>query len=47
VGNVTRATLPVSKDDVFFGIQAYDRDGNVSPAAYPLPLLPRRPPVVK
>jgi hypothetical protein len=47
VGNVTRATLPVSKDDVAFGVQAYDRDGNVSPATYPLPLLPRRPPVVK
>jgi len=47
VGNVTRATLHVSKDDYAFGIEAYDRDGNVSPAAYPLPLLPRRPPVVK
>jgi hypothetical protein len=47
VGNVTRVTLPVSKDDVVFGIEAYDRDGNVSPASYPRPLLPVRRPVVK
>jgi hypothetical protein len=46
-GNVTRVTLPVSKDDVVFGIEAYDRDGNVSPASYPRPLLPVRRPVVK
>lgn len=37
VGNVTEATLPLSKDNVFFGVQAVDRDGNVSPATYPLP----------
>jgi hypothetical protein len=47
VGNVTRATLHVSKDDHVFGVEAYDRDGNVSPASYPLPLLPTRKPVVK
>ncbi|HXZ50012.1 MAG TPA: M28 family metallopeptidase [Usitatibacter sp.] len=42
VGNVTRATLTgVSKDDYLFGVEAYDRDGNVSPAAYPRPT--RRP----
>jgi hypothetical protein len=43
VGNVTRVTLQVPKDDVVFGVEAYDRDGNVSPASYPLPLFPRRP----
>ena len=37
VGNVTRVTLPVSKDDVQFGVQAYDRDGHSSVAAYPRP----------
>lgn len=38
VGNVTRYTLAgVSKDDFTFGLQAYDRDGNVSVAAYPRP----------
>jgi hypothetical protein len=37
----------VSKDDVVFGIEGYDRDGNVSPASYPRPLLPVRRPVVK
>ncbi len=43
VGNVTRATLPgVSKDNFVFGVQAYDRDGNVSPAAYPSPFYPPR-----
>jgi len=38
VGNVTQATLPLSKDNVFFGVQAIDRDGNVSVATYPTPL---------
>ena len=43
VGNVTRATLAgVSKDDYVFGVEAYDRDGNVSPAAYPSPYFPPR-----
>ena len=43
VGNVTRYTLQgVSKDDFSFGVQAYDRDGNVSVATYPRPY--RRPP---
>jgi Peptidase family M28 len=38
VGNVTRFTLTgVSKDNFTFGLQAYDRDGNVSVAAYPRP----------
>jgi peptidase M28-like protein len=38
VGNVTRFTLAgISKDNFTFGLQAYDRDGNVSVAAYPRP----------
>ncbi len=37
VGLVTRATLPISKDNVIFGVQALDRRGNASLAAYPLP----------
>ena len=42
VGNVTRATLPdVLKDDYQFGVEAYDRDGNVSVAAYPKPFVIR------
>ncbi|HET9623472.1 MAG TPA: M20/M25/M40 family metallo-hydrolase, partial [Kofleriaceae bacterium] len=40
VGNVTRVTLPVSKDNVVFGVQAIDKDGNVSVASFPTPLLP-------
>lgn len=37
VGNVTRSTVPVSKDNVLFGVRAMDKDGNRSPAAYPIP----------
>lgn len=37
VGNVTSFRSPLSKDNVFFGVQAVDKDGNVSPATYPLP----------
>jgi hypothetical protein len=41
VGDVTRATLAgISKDNYLFGVEAYDRDGNVSPAAYPRPYRP-------
>lgn len=43
VGPVTRFTLPVSKDNVVFGVQAIDRDGNVSVASYPRPLQAPRP----
>jgi hypothetical protein len=46
VGNVTRFTMQgISKDDYVFGVQAYDRDGNVSVAAYPKPYYgpPRAP----
>ncbi|QOL49604.1 M20/M25/M40 family metallo-hydrolase [Massilia litorea] len=38
VGNVTEATVNLSKDNYFFGVQAVDKDGNVSPATYPAPL---------
>ena len=38
VGNVTEATIKLSKDNYFFGVQALDKDGNVSVASYPLPL---------
>ena len=39
VGNVTRATLlGLSKDNLIFGVQAIDRDGNASLAGFPLPL---------
>ncbi len=41
VGNVTRATLVgISKDNSTFGVQAYDKDGNLSVAAYPRPYYP-------
>ena len=38
VGNVTEATVKLSKDNYFFGVQAVDKDGNVSVATYPAPL---------
>ena len=37
VGNVTSFRSDLSKDNVFFGVQAVDKDGTVSPATYPLP----------
>lgn len=37
VGNVTETKIPLSKDNYFFGVQAVDKDGNVSPATYPVP----------
>jgi hypothetical protein len=44
VGNVTRFTLVgISKDNFSFGVQAYDRDGNVSVASYPKPYRPLPP----
>ncbi|MFZ6673296.1 M20/M25/M40 family metallo-hydrolase [Undibacterium sp. Xuan67W] len=39
VGNVTSYTMKnVSKDNVFFAVQAVDKKGNASVASYPLPL---------
>jgi Zn-dependent M28 family amino/carboxypeptidase len=40
VGQVTRVTLPMSKDNVVFGVQAIDKDGNASVASFPRPLQP-------
>lgn len=37
VGKATRATLPVSKDNVVFGVQAVSKKGFASLASYPLP----------
>ncbi|MFL6163475.1 MAG: M20/M25/M40 family metallo-hydrolase [Jatrophihabitantaceae bacterium] len=37
VGNVTTATVDLSKDNVFFGVRAVDRDGHRSPVAFPVP----------
>jgi hypothetical protein len=37
VGDVTTTTLDVSKDNVFFGVRAVDRDGHRSPVAFPRP----------
>ncbi|PTT88129.1 aminopeptidase [Pelomonas sp. HMWF004] len=37
VGLVTRARLPVSKDNVVFGVQAVSKKGFASLASYPLP----------
>jgi len=45
VGNVTRYTLTgISKDNYTFGLQAYDRDGNLSVAVYPEPYRPNAAP---
>jgi Zn-dependent M28 family amino/carboxypeptidase len=41
VGPVTRTTLPISKDNVAFGVQAIDKDGNVSVASFPRPFQPQ------
>ncbi len=37
VGNVTKATLPYSKDNVIFAVRALDKEGHVSPPVVPLP----------
>ncbi len=37
VGKVTAFTMALSKDNVFFGVQAVDKDGNASVATYPMP----------
>ncbi|RFP09537.1 MULTISPECIES: M20/M25/M40 family metallo-hydrolase [unclassified Duganella] len=38
VGKATEFTMPLSKDNYYFGVQAIDNDGNASPASYPTPL---------
>jgi hypothetical protein len=35
----TNITLPISKDNVFFGVRAVDRDGNRSPVSFPAPVF--------
>lgn len=35
VGDVAEATIDESKDNVFFGVRAYDRDGYRSPVVFP------------
>ena len=43
VGNVTRFTVKgVSRDNYLFGVQAVDKDGNVSVAVFPKPYRPPR-----
>ena len=37
VGDVTTATIGLSKDNVFFGVRAVDEDGHRSPVAFPAP----------
>jgi hypothetical protein len=37
VGNATRVTLPLSKDNVIFAVRAVDRQGHRSMAVTPLP----------
>jgi Peptidase family M28 len=37
VGDVTTATIDLSKDNVFFGVRAVSRSGHRSPAAFPVP----------
>jgi hypothetical protein len=38
VGNVTQATVPVSKDDYILGVRAIGSDGLASPVVYPVPV---------
>jgi Zn-dependent M28 family amino/carboxypeptidase len=38
VGDVTTATIDLSKDNVFFGVRAIDTAGHRSPVAYPVPV---------
>lgn len=47
VGNVTRATVPLSKDDYLFSVRAVGANGQRSLATYPLQLRSIAPPVVK
>jgi hypothetical protein len=39
VGDTTRVTINLSKDNVIFGVRAVDRTGHRSPAAFPFPRL--------
>lgn len=37
IGNVTEATIDLSKDNWFFGVRAYDTEGWRSPVVFPIP----------
>ncbi|MCA9274611.1 MAG: M20/M25/M40 family metallo-hydrolase [Phycisphaerales bacterium] len=37
VGNATEGTVPLSKDNYFFGVRCYDKDGYRSLVSYPVP----------
>lgn len=37
VGNATEGSVPLSKDNWFFGVRAYDKDGYRSLVSYPVP----------
>ena len=39
VGMRTRVVLPLSKDNVVFGVRAVDTDGNRSPVTFPEPVF--------
>lgn len=39
VGNTTRVTIDLSKDNVVFGVRAVDKAGHRSPAVFPFPQL--------
>lgn len=47
VGAATHATIPVSKDNVVFGIRSVNAAGQTSPAAFPFPARFRTPPLPK
>jgi hypothetical protein len=38
VGRENQARINLSKDNVFFGVRAVDRDGHRSPVAFPAPV---------
>ncbi len=39
VGDTTRTTVDLSKDNVIFGVRAVDRSGHRSPAVLPFPAV--------
>nr|WP_263382884.1 M20/M25/M40 family metallo-hydrolase [Granulicella arctica] len=45
VGNVTNISIPISKDNVIFGVRSVDAAGHRSMAVYPIPPPSNRPPV--
>ena len=45
VGMVTQAIIPVSKDNVIFGVRAVNRAGQWSSATFPFPARFRTPPI--